>query len=84
MKVLSLALVITNGRVSPRERHVTDLSFAGVSESAVRCPTVTVAELFAILTGEQKNDRVPCGSADAPLLLTTVSLMEITFPVPLS
>jgi hypothetical protein len=47
-------------------------------------PTILISVLLATISGEEKNERMARGSANAPLLLPTILLMQLATTVNLA
>jgi hypothetical protein len=64
--------VVTNGLIAADELHISTLTFAGVDEDPVVSPAVGIAVLFALVAGEDKDEILVGGRADATLGLAAM------------
>lgn len=82
--ILAVLGVVADGAVAAQEGHVADLSFTGVEEDAVRVPAIPVAILLALFAGEEQEEGVSGGGADATLGLAAELGVEVTADVDLA
>ena len=74
---LAIFEVITNCLVAADELHVSVLTFSGVEENPVVSPAVGIAVLFALVAGENEDEILVGGRADATLRLAAVLVVEV-------
>jgi hypothetical protein len=79
--VFSIRNVISYGTVASSQLHIPVLPFACVEEHTVVLPAVLIPMLLSAVTGEKKDEWVARGSANAPLLLPTILLMQLATTV---
>lgn len=76
--------VVTNGLVASDELHISMLTFPGVEKDPVVSPAVGIAVLFTLFAGEDEDEILVSGRADATLRLAAMLVVEVTTTIELA